>query len=178
MYTGYAISVQRVSCTDTKCVLLIALIGRPMGAHIVWAERLVSATPWQPVSQALQQSGTLPGIKVRRMMSLQGLAKWFGGKTPAVAAGSSAFVSAQTFANLQRYQSLWLPVSFSTIFCISLQLCPYKVTCLLTQKIAKVSFFTTACVFLHHSLCTVTTAGSCTPLSACSICPTMKHSKI
>ena len=71
-----------------------------MGAHIVPARKLVIATPWQPVSQPLQQSGTLPGIRVRQLLSLQGLAKLFGGGTTGVVAGSSTSMNAQSLARM------------------------------------------------------------------------------
>ena len=59
LYTGYAISVQRVSCTGTECVLTIAQKIQTKVAHIVLAKKFVIATPWQPAARPLQQSGTL-----------------------------------------------------------------------------------------------------------------------
>ena len=99
-YIGYARSVQRVSCTNTKCVLLAELEGNLVGGHTVPAIKCVTATPWQPASQLSQQSGTSPGMRGHQLMSLQGLPKWCGGGTTGEAAGSSKSMNAQLLARM------------------------------------------------------------------------------
>ena len=96
LFTGYAESVQKSSCTDTKCVLTYALEGDPMGAHSVLASKHVFATLWQPVLQPLQQSGTLLGMRVRQRVSLLAVTKWFGGGMTGVVAGRETYIIAQT----------------------------------------------------------------------------------
>ena len=67
-----------------------------MGAHIAPAVMCASATPWQPVSQPLQQSGTLPKMRLHQRMSLLAVTKWFGGGMTGVVAGRKALITAQT----------------------------------------------------------------------------------
>ena len=113
LYIGYAISVQKGGCTDTKCVLTVAQDRTLKGAHSVLAKKCVIATPWQPAAQPLLQNGTLPGMMVCQLISLQGLAKQFGGRMPAVAAGSSAFINAQALGHLLRYAACACKFTFA-----------------------------------------------------------------
>ena len=65
-------------------------------AHIVPAIKCVFAIPWQPVSQPLQQSGTLPEMMAHQQTLLQGVIVRFGGGTTGVVAGRKALLNVQT----------------------------------------------------------------------------------
>ena len=99
-YIGYAISVPKSSCTNTRCLLTIAPEGGFMGAHIVPAIKCVIATPWQPVSQASQQSGTSPEMTPHQLILLQKVNMRFGGGMTGVVAGSRRSINAQTLAEM------------------------------------------------------------------------------
>ena len=101
VYIGCVTSVQAVSCTDTKRRLIDALQGDLVGAHSVLAKKCVIATPWQPVSHPSQQSGTSLAMRVRQLISPQGLTKWFGGRTTGVVAGSSGLLNARLLARVR-----------------------------------------------------------------------------
>ena len=64
------------------------------------AAKFVTATPWQPVSQPLQQSGTSPEMMAHQQMSLHAALKWFGGGMTGVVAGSKALMDAHGAAIL------------------------------------------------------------------------------
>ena len=83
-------------------MLLIAQASALKAAHTVPASKFVSVTLWQPVSLPSWQSGTLPEMSARQLMSLQGPIKQFGGGMTGVVAGSSAFFGARLLARMLR----------------------------------------------------------------------------